>query len=73
MNGDPASLAQTRTIVFVAPFGVAAMTDPSQQQWLNDVYDAVATTHEDYYEDSVDLLSLLVMTGNFWDPTTVAP
>jgi hypothetical protein len=52
---------------------VAAMTDPSQQQWLNDVYDAVATTHEDYYEDSVDLLSLLVMTGNFWDPTTVAP
>lgn len=25
--------------------------------------------HEDYYEDSLTLLSLLVMTGNYWDPT----
>lgn len=57
------------TTVFVAPWGVAAMTNPSQQAWLNKVYAAVRTTREDYFEDSVTLMSMLVMTGNFWDPT----
>jgi endo-1,4-beta-D-glucanase Y len=56
------------TIFFAAPFGVAAMTDPSQQEWLNDIYDAVHAAHEDYYEDSVTLLALLTMTGNMWSP-----
>jgi hypothetical protein len=32
------------------------------------VYDTVYDTHEDYYEDSVTLLCLLIMTGNFWVP-----
>jgi len=26
-----------------------------------------------YYEDSVTLLGLLVMSGNFWDPTLMFP
>ena len=61
------------TIVFAALLGVAAMTEPTRQTWLNVLFDAVATTHEDYYEDSVTLLSLLVMTTNYWDPTTIGP
>jgi len=73
LNGKPAPNSKYFTIVFAAPFGVAAMTNPAQQEWLNAVYDAVATTHEDYYEDTVTLLSLLVMSGTFWDPTTIAP
>jgi hypothetical protein len=59
------------TTFFAAPLGVAAMTNISQQHWLNGIYDAVSATHEDYYEDSVTLLSILVMTSNFWDPTTI--
>ncbi len=55
--------------LYGGPFGVAAMTNPNQQAWLNAVYEAVRKHHEDYYEDSVALLSLLVMTGNYWDPT----
>lgn len=71
LNGVPLPSSDYFTIVFAAPFGVAAMTEPSQQQWLNDIYDAVRSTREDYYEDSVTLLCLLVMTGNYWDPTTI--
>ncbi len=56
---------------FAAPFGTAAMTTPANQQFLNDVYDAVYNTREDYYEDSVTLLCLLLMTGNYWDETAV--
>lgn len=56
---------------FAAPVGVAAMLDPANQAFLNSIYASVRTTHEDYFEDSVNLLCLLVMSGNFWDPTTI--
>ncbi|MCQ3980590.1 MAG: hypothetical protein DPW09_44850, partial [Anaerolineae bacterium] len=62
-------LANYFTTFFAAPLGVAAMTVPTQQTWLNAIYDAVHNTQEDYYEDSVTLLCLLVMTGNYWDPS----
>jgi hypothetical protein len=44
------------------------MNTPGQQEWLNAVYDAVYGRHENYYEDTVNLLCLLVMSGNFWSP-----
>ena len=69
LDGTPRPDGDYFTTFFVAPFGVALMTRPSQQSFLNDLYDAVYQTHEAYYEDSVTLLSLLVMTGNFWDAT----
>jgi endoglucanase len=59
------------TAFYVAPFGVAAMSDPGQQVWLNAIYDTVYNKYKDYYDDSVNLLSLLVMTGNYWDPSTM--
>ena len=69
---DGAPIGQYFTTFFVAPMGVAAMTDPAHQSFLNNIYNAVYNRHEDYYEDSVTLLTLLVMTGNYWDPTTVS-
>lgn len=71
LDGTPLPDGDYFTTFFVALYGVALMTRPSQQDFLNDLYDAVFQTHEAYYEDSVTLLSLLVMTGNFWDPTLV--
>jgi len=53
---------------FQAPFGVAAMADKKYQKLLDDIYKAVRKAHEGYYEDSVNLLSLLIMSGNFWAP-----
>lgn len=69
LAGKPLSGSNYFTTFFAAPLGVAAMTVSSQQTWLNAIYDAVRSRNEDYYEDSVTLLCLLVMTGNFWDPT----
>ena len=68
LNGSPLPNSDYFTTFFVAPMGVAAMNDPAQQDWLNAIYDSVHNTHEDYYEDSVTLLCLLAMTGNFWAP-----
>lgn len=68
LDGTPLPNSDYFTTFFVAPMGVAAMNDPAQQDWLNAVYDSVYDTREDYYEDSVNLLCLMVMTGNFWSP-----
>jgi hypothetical protein len=68
LDGNPLENSDYFTTFFVAPMGVAAMTDPSQQAWLNAVYDSVYDQHIDYYEDSVNLLCLLVMSGNAWTP-----
>jgi hypothetical protein len=68
LDGTPLPDRDYFTIFFAAPIGVAAMTDPAQQQWLNDIYEVVRARHEDYYEDSVTMLCLLVMSGNAWSP-----
>lgn len=72
LDGTPLPGSDYFSIFFAAPLAVAAMTDASQQQWLNDLYDAVYTTHQDYYEDSVTLLCLLTLTGNMWSPDSEA-
>ncbi|HXI12832.1 MAG TPA: glycosyl hydrolase family 8 [Thermoanaerobaculia bacterium] len=68
LDGSPLPDSDYFSIFFAAPLGVAAMTEPSQQAWLNDLYDSVFAKHQGYYEDSVTLLSLLMMTGNTWKP-----
>jgi endo-1,4-beta-D-glucanase Y len=68
LDGTPLPNSDYFTSFFVAPMGVAAMNDSAQQNWLNAVYDAVYGTRQDYYEDSVTLICLMVMTGNFWAP-----
>lgn len=37
-----------------------------QQTWLNTAYDLVVKSREDYYEDTVTLLCLFTLSGNFW-------
>jgi endo-1,4-beta-D-glucanase Y len=68
LTGEPLPDSDFFTAFFVAPMGVAAMNDPAQQEWLNAIYDSVYNQREDYYEDSVDLLCLMLMSGNFWSP-----
>lgn len=59
------------TSFFVAPMGVAAMLDPTHQAWLDSIYASVRAQHEDYFEDTVTLLCLIALSGNYWDPTTI--
>ena len=57
------------SLAFVAPLGVAAMMDGSHQDWLNNIWDLVVNKEmEGYYEDTLKLLSMLVMSGNWWAP-----
>jgi endo-1,4-beta-D-glucanase Y len=59
------------TAAFIAPFGVSAKLDARYQPLLDDIYETIHTMHENYFEDSINLLSQLIMIEAFWDPTTV--
>jgi len=67
LSGEP--LSGPASTLFSAPLGVAAMSDPKYQDWLNRLWDHIeAAEPEGYAADSVRLLSMLVMSGNWWVP-----
>ncbi|NNF96802.1 MAG: hypothetical protein HKM94_07755, partial [Halobacteria archaeon] len=57
----------TLRTAFIAPMGVAAMT--GSPTLLNDIYAKVRTEQDDYYDDCLNLLSMLIMGNTYFDPT----
>lgn len=54
---------------FIAPFGVSAMVDKNNQAWLNNVWTylvAFKLKDYDYYDNSIKLLDMIIMSGNYW-------
>jgi len=75
LSGSMSAGADYLSMAFVAPLGVGAMVDAANQAWLNAVWDlAVATpiTSEGYYENTLKLLAMIVMSGNWWPPEGVS-
>lgn len=75
LDGTLSAGADYRSMAFVAPLGVAAMVDAGNQAWLNATWDLVAATSladEAYYENTLKLLAMIVMSGNWWTPQAVA-
>ena len=75
LNGTLSPGADYRSMAFVVPFGVGAMADTANQAWLNDLWDLVVATPldaEDYYGNTLKLLGMIVMSGNWWSPQAVA-
>ncbi|MFF2018765.1 glycosyl hydrolase family 8 [Paenibacillus sp. NPDC058177] len=61
-------------ISFSAPLMVSAMIDSSNQKWLNQLWDynaAVSTEDDLYFGNNLRLLSMIVVSGNWWTPTIV--
>jgi endo-1,4-beta-D-glucanase Y len=51
---------------FRSPFGVSAMLG-TDQGWLDKIW-TTCSIQEDYFSDSVTMLSMIVMSGNWWSP-----
>jgi endo-1,4-beta-D-glucanase Y len=71
MDGASLSPYVYNSMAFVPPFGVSAMVDANNQGWLDQVWKTITETPLDeggYYENSIKLLSMLVMSGNWWAP-----
>ena len=88
-GGDPASIASGYkldgtvingadylSMAFVAPVAVGAMVDAGNQAWLNALWDLLVATPastDGYYENTLKLLAMVVLSGNWWAPERVAP
>jgi hypothetical protein len=54
---------------FIGPFTVSAMVDKRNQQWLNATWDYLVhfkLKDYDYYDNSIKLLDMIVLSGNYW-------
>lgn len=69
LDGTLTTNAKWNATCFVGTFGVAAMSDPIHQAWLNTLYDNLRqrnpTSGDYYYNTLIQMMSLLVMSGNF--------
>ena len=67
LDGQP--LEKDSSAAFTGPLAVAAMADPARQAWLNALWaDLLARqpSREDYFGNSVKLLTMIVISGNWW-------
>jgi len=58
-------------MAFTAPFGVCAMVDPQNQEWLDAMWNRIinkSISSEQYFGNSIKMLSIITMSGNWWKP-----
>lgn len=70
-TGNMLAGANYNDLAFQAPFAVSAMIDGSNQAWLNSLWNYMKTVNinrDGYYGNSIKLLSLIVISSNWWAP-----
>jgi hypothetical protein len=68
LAGDPWAMAGPNDC-FTAGFGVAAIVDAANQKWVDGIWAHLADAQpEDYYGDTIRLIAMMVMSGNWWTP-----
>jgi len=68
LDGTPIA-TDYQSSAFIAPFGVAAMLDDSKKRLYESIISFIKKDHDNYYEDSINLLCQLVIRGEFIDPS----
>jgi hypothetical protein len=70
LAGDDIKGRYFEALSFIAPFGVSAMVDAKNQVWLNHVWKyltAFKLKDYDYYDNSIKLLNMIIVSGNYWE------
>lgn len=72
--GETLPGADFPSMTYIAPLGVAAMLDPSKQAFLDAVWQASVDYESNgvYYDDTLRLLAMIAMSGNWWSPQHAA-
>lgn len=78
-NNDPAKFTSVfkldgtpietyNSTAFISPMLVACMVDSNNQEFLNKGWERVKADHYAYFNDSINLLCMMLMSGNWWIP-----
>lgn len=65
---DGSVIDDYQEVAFIAPFIAACVCDATHQEYLNDGWNIIKNAQGDYYGDSIGLLCLLLISGNWWKP-----
>lgn len=69
---DGARIEDGFDLAFASPFTVSAMLDGGDQAWLDSLWQVnTADPVTTYFGDSIRMLSMIVVSGNWWSPTGV--
>ncbi|MDP4262795.1 MAG: glycosyl hydrolase family 8 [Bacteroidota bacterium] len=71
LAGDDIKSRNFEAMSFIASFAVAAMVDSANQAWVNKLWDYIASfdlDQFDYYDNSIKMIALLIVSGNYWIP-----
>ncbi|HEY4107603.1 glycosyl hydrolase family 8 [Puia sp.] len=58
-------------LCFICPFAVSAMASHENQEWLNKLWDYIIRfklKDFDYYDNSIKMIDLIILSGNYWAP-----
>ncbi len=75
LGGDDIKGRKFEALSFICPFAVAAMIDSTNQLWLNNIWDYLTgfkLAEFDYYDNTIKMLCMLIISGNYWVPPTDA-
>ncbi len=70
LAGDDIKGRNFEALSFIGSFATAAMIDKANQHWLNAVWDYLINfklKDYDYYDNSIKLLNMIILSGNYWD------
>jgi endoglucanase len=71
LAGDDLKERNYEALSFISSFGVAAMVDSKNQLWLNKLWDYMIhfkLSGFDYYDNSIKMLTIIIMSHNYWTP-----
>ncbi len=71
LAGDDIKGRYFEALSFITPFAVSAMVDKGNQQWLNKVWNysvQFKMKDFDYYDNTIKLLNMIIISGNYWKP-----
>jgi endo-1,4-beta-D-glucanase Y len=72
LNGFNIKNNDYTTLAFFAPLTVSLMVNNESQEWLDDMFESLITkkfSDYRYFDNTINLLSLLVLSGNYWTPS----
>ena len=75
--GDDLRSRNFEALSFISSFAIAAMVDSKSQSWLNNLWDYIIQFklgEFDYYDNSIKMLNLVILSHNYWAPSNaIAP
>jgi endo-1,4-beta-D-glucanase Y len=71
LSGDDLKTRNFEALSFISPFAISAMVDRKNQIWLNKLWDYIVNfklKDFDYYDNSIKMLNLIILSHNYWEP-----